>query len=235
MCINFVPATPAQIAKAWLGVLDPPTPTWPEETYPGYDAPIVVRTERGNGVQCVSARFGLTPRWARDAAHAATLSRGTYNARSESVAEKPSFSSPWRERRFALAPMQAFFEPCWEQGSRSVRWRIARADDAPFAVAGLWERWVNPQGGEITTSFTLLTVNADGHALMGRMHRPDEEKRMPVIVPADRYADWLGADLGQAASMMVQTPAEVLIGRPDPKPGAVAQPVDTVPQNLSLF
>ena len=68
MCINFVPATPAQIANAWLGVLEPPAPTWPEETYPGYDAPIVVRSERGDGLQCLTARFGLTPRWARDAA-----------------------------------------------------------------------------------------------------------------------------------------------------------------------
>lgn len=216
-----------------------PANSWPAETYPGYFAPILTRSEGSASVQCLPARFGLMPRWARDAAHATTLSRGTTNARSETVADKPSFSGPWRDLRLALAPMQAFFEPCWEAapglGSRAVRWRIGRADEQPFAVAGLWERWTNPQGGEITTSFTLLTVNADGHALMGRMHRPDEEKRMPVIVPAHRYGDWLHADLGQAAAMMVQTPAGELVGRPDPKAGTAATQLIDVPQNLSLF
>lgn len=234
MCTNFIPADSAQISEIRLNVLTLPSLAWPHETYPGYLAPILVRAKDKNSAECLVAHFGLTPRWARDASHATTLSRGTYNARSETVAEKPSFCSPWRERRWALAPMQAFFEPCWEQGSRAVRWRIARADEKPFAVAGLWERWTNPQDGEVTTSFTLLTVNADGHALMGRMHRSDDEKRMPVIVPASRYGDWLHADLGQATAMMVQTPAEELVGRPDPKSGG-AIPAAEAPQNLSLF
>jgi len=242
LCTNFIPADSAQISEIRLNVLAVPPATWPAETYPGYEAPILIRAEAADGVQCLAARFGLVPRWAKDAAHAAALSRGTYNARSETAFDKPSFSSPWRERRWALAPMQAFFEPCWESatgpGGRSERWRIARADEQPFAVAGLWERWAHPQGNEVTTSFTLLTVNADGHALMGRMHRPDEEKRMPVIVPVDRYSDWLNADLGQAGAMMVQTPAGELVGRPDPRPVARTRQTDEVqpyPQNLSLF
>jgi putative SOS response-associated peptidase YedK len=221
MCTNYIPSARDHIASvAGLGPVQLPAPEvgWPPETYPGYPAPIVL----GNG-QCVVARFGLVPRWCRDARQAATVSRGTYNARSETVASKPSFRTPWRERRFALAPMQQFFEPCWEQahlrGNRPTRWRLGRADDAPFAAAALHECWTDPDSGEQVHSFSLLTVNADGHPLLGRMHRPGDEKRMLVIVPPERCADWLHASVAGAASFMQTTPAALLCGEPaDPTP-----------------
>jgi putative SOS response-associated peptidase YedK len=116
--------------------------------------------------------------------------------------------------------MRSFFEPCWEaaahNGGRAVRWQIARADQAPFAVAGLWERWVSPQDGEVVDSFTLLTVNADGHALMGRMHKPGEEKRMPVIIAEHDYRGWLDATPQSAATWMQAWPASELKGQPAP-------------------
>lgn len=222
MCTNYIPSARDHIASLpGLAPVDLPAPdvAWPAETYPGYAAPIVVGTAHEDATaQCVVARFGLVPRWCSDAQQATTVSRGTYNARSETVASKPSFRSAWAERRFALAPMQAFFEPCWEaahlHGNRPTRWRLARADGAPFAAAALHERWVDPDTGELLHSFSLLTVNADGHPLLGRMHRPGDEKRMLVIVPPMLYRAWLGATLAQAAGFMRTTPAEELTGMP---------------------
>ena len=75
-----------------------------------------------------------------------------------------------------------FCEPSYESG-RAVRWKIELASGDPFGIACLWDRWTDPASGVQSGSFTVLTVNADGHAVTGRMHRPDEEKRMPVIVP----------------------------------------------------
>lgn len=221
MCTNYIPSARDHIATAMGGDLvhgPAPEVTWPSETYPGYGAPIVL----GDG-RCVVAQFGLVPRWCRDARQATTVSRGTYNARSETVASKPSFRAAWRERRFALAPIQQFFEPCWEQahrhGNRPTRWRIGRADGTPFAAAALHERWTDPHTGEQVDSFSLLTVNADGHPLLGRMHRPGDEKRMLVIVPPERCTAWLQTSVADAASFMQTTPAGLLVGEPaDPVP-----------------
>ena len=226
MCTNYTPVTPQHLgALPGLTLRHLPADTWPAETYPGFVAPIVHRGLQGDTVAAV-ARFGLMPRWARDAAHAGVVARGTLNARSESVAEKPSFRQPWRERRFALVPMLDFFEPCWEDaarhGNRSVRWRLHRPDHQPFAVAGLHEHWTDRASGEVVHSFTLLTVNADGHPLLGRMHRPGDEKRTPVLVPPERWQGWLDATPEQAATFMHRTPDELLVGEPAPRGAALA-------------
>lgn len=221
MCANYTPATPRHLlAMPGLQGVVLPAQDWPAETFPGYAAPIIVSAERPGSAEagapvCEVARYGLVPRWCKDGQQAATLSRHTYNARSETVAEKPSYRAPWRERRFALAPMLHYFEPCWETG-QSVRWRIAMATGTPFAAAGLHEQWTDPGSGEIVRSFTLLTVNADSHQLLGRMHRPGDEKRMLVIVPHGAYAQWLHASPAQAVQMMRAAPAERLAGEPAP-------------------
>jgi putative SOS response-associated peptidase YedK len=221
MCTNYTPSSRDRLRAAQLGVAHLPPADWPPEVYPGYEAPIVIRGgapgQHDVAPRCLLARFGLVPRWSRDAAHAKELSRHTTNARSETAAVKPSFRSPWRERHWALAPMENFFEPCWETG-HAVRWRIARADGDLFAAAGLWERWTDPASGEITASFTLLTVNADGHPLMARMHRPGDEKRMPVLLAPGDFDDWLHATDEQAHAMVRGMSAAALTGEPAPRP-----------------
>lgn len=235
MCTNYTPNGRPSFLADWLGVAQLPQQPWPEEVFPGYAAPIVVleagkpghEAGQGDAPQGVVARFGLVPRWCKDAAQAKDMGRRTYNARSETAATKPSFRGPWRDRHWVLIPMDNFYEPCWEDaaahGGHSVRWRIARADAQPFAVAGLWEHWVDPVSGEITASFTLLTVNADGHPLMGRMHRPGDEKRMPAIIAPGQYQAWLHASPDEAHHLLHTTPASDLVGTPAPRTGAAAQ------------
>jgi putative SOS response-associated peptidase YedK len=243
MCTNYVASTRQEIAALRLGVLELPHEDWPDEIYPGYAAPILLRAE-GGGVHCRLARFGLLPRWCKNAAQAHDIGRKTYSARSETASEKPSYRAPWHERQWVLAPMRHFFEPCWEDApghaGRSVRWQIGLADASPLAVAGLWERWTNPEDGAQQDSFTLLTVNADGHAVMGRMHKPGEEKRMPVIIPEPHYAAWLHSTAQDAAQWMRPWPAGSM--RPQAAPRARPVAKATVPpqaqrqgQNLSLF
>jgi putative SOS response-associated peptidase YedK len=239
MCTNYVPSAKAAYLEARLGKLTVPdvaalAPL--AEVYPGYSAPVVLR--RGGASDRLAAlrlaQFGLVPHWCADAAQARDISRKTYNARSETAASKPSFRTAWAARQWVLVPMQCFFEPSWEDaaahGGRPTRWRITRADGQPFAVAGLWDRWCDPATGNVQGSFTVLTVNADGHAVMGRMHRPDEEKRMPVIVPPARYADWLQASPQQAVDFMRAAPAEDLVAAAAPLERAAPE----LP-NLSLF
>lgn len=227
MCTNYTPTSRDRLRAAKLGVDHLPEADWPPEVYPGYEAPILVRGgapgQHDLAPRCVLARFGLVPRWCRDAAHAHELARHTTNARSETASVKPSFRAPWRERRWALAPMESFFEPCWESG-RAVRWRIAVAQADLFAAAGLWERWTDPVNGELTTSFTLLTVNADGHPLMGRMHRPGDEKRMPVLLMPDAFEAWLHATPDGAHALVRQRPAMTLTAEAAPRPAVPRAP-----------
>ena len=108
----------------------------------------------------------------------------TVNARSETIATSPVFKAHGR----SLIPAASFDEPNRETG-RNVWWRFRRADGAPWALAGLWNAWKDPATGEYVESYSMLTVNADGHPLMGRMHRPDpkrppekQDKRSVVVV-----------------------------------------------------
>ena len=144
------------------------------------------------------------PHWAKPG-----LFRYTYNARSETVAAKPSFRSAWRRAQHCIVPAEAIWEPDWRTG-RHVATRITRADGFPMGIAGLWEGRTIEATGEIRFSFTLLTINADDHALMKLMHRPEKEKRMVVILPEDLYDAWLQAPVGSSEEFLRKYPAECL-------------------------
>ena len=242
MCTNYVPSTRQDLAAKLLCVIELPHEDWPDAVYPGYVAPILLRSG-GDSLECRLARFGLIPRWCKNDSQAREISRQTYNARSETALEKPSFQEPWAQRQWALAPMRHFFEPCWEaepgHAARAVRWQIGMADQSDFAVAGLWERWEQASDGAVRESFSLLTVNADGHALMGRMHKAGEEKRMPVIVAEADYAAWLHATPQTAGNWMRAWPQEQMQGQPVQRallPGADVAPATIFPgHNLPLF
>lgn len=209
MCTNYRPGSRDFIAER-LGVgvdFD-----YPEEIYPAYEAPIVVSGTAGRA--CVPARFGLIPPWARDA----KVARSTYNARSETVAEKPSFRHAWRQAQFCLVPLACFYEPSYASG-RPVRWRIARADGNGFCVAGIWETWRAP-GADAVRSFSMLTINADGHRLMNQFHAPGEEKRSVVVVAPDHYDDWLHASPTGARDLLREFDAGAFTASADPRPRA---------------
>lgn len=78
-----------------------------------------------------------------------------------------------------------------------------------MGIAGLWEQWHNP-AGEVVHSYTMLTVNADNHAFMRNYHKPEDEKRMVVILPKGLYMDWLDAPAHTSADFMRQYPADRL-------------------------
>ncbi len=197
MCSNFQPIKRhhANWVKEQFGC-ELPNEEWRPETYPTYPAPFIYLD---NGVpKCELAQFGLVPHWATDKKK---FGLRTYNARSETVAEKPSYRSAWRERRFGLAIMESFYEPNWETG-KAVRWRIKRADAEPIAVASIWERFIDKETGEVIFSFSMLTINADGHEVMKHFHKPEDEKRSIVVFNEKQYQSWLNANHEQARTML---------------------------------
>ena len=140
----------------------------------------------------------------------------TYNARSETVHEKPSYRKAWSERRFGLVIIESFYEPSWETG-KAVRWRIKRADTQPVAVASIWERFIDKETGEIIFSFSMLTVNANGHPVMKHFHKPEDEKRSVVVLNEHEYLPWLNADTNQARSMLNVAADGLLISEAAPR------------------
>lgn len=62
----------------------------------------------------------------------------------------------------------------------------------------------------------MLTINADGHPLMQHFHKPDDEKRMVMILDPDQYQGWLGGSLVSEEDVCRQYPAELLVAQPDP-------------------
>lgn len=85
-----------------------------------------------------------------------------------------------------------------------------------MGVAGLWSAWTSPEG-ERVLSFTMLTVNADGHDVMGRMHRPEDEKRMIAVLAPEQYDAWLAAPVPQMRGYLRCWPSEDLWAVPDPR------------------
>lgn len=196
MCTNFTPTRNKQWVKAHLGV-DLPATGYPAEAYPGFAAPIVVKSNQTGRVACGLARFGLIPAWAKDD----KISRHTYNARSETVREKPSYKNAWKQRRYGIALLDNFYEPSYASG-RAERWKIELITKEPFGIASLWETWTDPTSGEMVTSFTMLTVNADEHPVMKQFHKPGDEKRTPVVLTPNQFDAWLSGDESSAMETM---------------------------------
>ena len=187
-----------------------PTFQYGIENYPGYLAPIQLIALESGEAELREALFGLVPFWSKDD----KASRHTYNARSESIGSKPSYREPWKKRRYALVPMAAFYEPDYETG-KAVRWKIERHDKRAFTAAAIWDYWRKPTG-EGLHSFSMLTINADNHPVMGRFHKPGDEKRSLVIVPPERRDEWLHATAEHANRILLPLPAEEFSSCPAP-------------------
>ena len=152
--------------------------------------------------------FGLVPHWA----DSTKLTKSTFNARSETAAEKPSFRDAWKKAQHCIIPAEAIYEPDWRSG-KAIATRISSTDGSPLGVAGLWSSWKSDKG-EMVHSFTMLTINAASHPLMQNFHKPADEKRMVVILPPERYQDWLVATPADSMGFMLPFAANGLQSEP---------------------
>ena len=220
MCADYTPSRKEQIEVSF-GVCSPQLDL-PPEAWPGYMAPILRASHEAPGeLEIAPAMFGMVPHWADH-----KLARQTYNARTETVVSKPSFRNAWKRKQFCIIPAASFFEPNYETG-KPVRWRIERADGRPVAIAGIWEY----RPADQLLSFSMLTINADGHPLMQHFHKPDDEKRMVMILNPEQYQGWLDGTLATEEAVYRQYPAELLVTQPDPlQPRSRAKvPTSTAP------
>ena len=117
--------------------------------------------------ELLMVRWGLVPYWADDA----KIGNRLINARAETLERTPAFREAFQRRR-CLVPADGFFE--WRKDGKARQpLLVRRKDQAPFAFAGLWERWRQP-GGAVLRSCTIITCPAN--ELVAPIH-----DRMPVI------------------------------------------------------
>jgi putative SOS response-associated peptidase YedK len=153
---------------------------------PTQEVPAVVASNGGRRLEML--RWGLIPSWADDP----EIGSRMINARSETVAEKPSFRRAFKERR-CLIPANGFYEWRKENGGKQPYY-FRMKDGRPFAFAGLWESWDRHGGGEIQ-SCTILTTDAND--LVSEIHH-----RMPVILPQEDYELWLDSTLREPDQLL---------------------------------
>src|SRR5687768_8735432 len=142
---------------------------------PGQVMPVVVNKAGENSLEMM--KWGLVPSWAKDA----RIGNKMINARAETILEKPSFRKPLQSKR-CLVPVSGFYE--WhDTGQGKIPYHIYLKDEPVFALAGLYDIWLDPDGQELDT-YTIVTTSAN--SFMERLHN-----RMPVILPQDREDMWL--------------------------------------------
>lgn len=194
MCNRYVAPDQGDIERFWhIGRQDP----WRGEVsiFPRAQGPFIrpIKDDAGAGAELVVGQWGLIPWFAKTA----KLAYSTNNARSEEIANKASYKLAWQRGQRCIIPAVTFDEPCWESG-KNVWWRFRRKDGAPWGLAGLWNTWADKETGEIVESYTMLTINADDHPIMSRMHRPDpklpadaQDKRSVVAIELADTQTWL--------------------------------------------
>ena len=195
MCVQYLPTVNVDWVKSHFDLALPTTSS--HDVFPTYPGPIILKSHNSERIAIGLARFGLIPSWAK----AIDFGRKTYNARTETVAEKPSYKHAWSKRHFALTLADGFYEPNYESG-KAVRTRIKQSNGEPMAIASIWDTWTEPETGELIVSFSMLTINADAHPMMNRLHKPEEEKRTVIPLRPALFKDWLNATPESAKDLL---------------------------------
>jgi putative SOS response-associated peptidase YedK len=133
------------------------------------------------------ASWGLIAPWSKNSTEALRSQSQAINARSESVYEKPTFRNAFRQRR-CLVPASGYYEWATELGRYKTKQPvfISRDDDKLLAFAGIFDRWISPEG-KICDSVAIITRDAVGD--LAKVHN-----RMPLFLPRERWGSWMDSE-----------------------------------------
>jgi putative SOS response-associated peptidase YedK len=194
VCGRYVLTSPGEVIAEHFGLTAVPAYP-PRYNIAPTQAALVVRETAAGRREAVLLRWGLIPFWAKDPSIGSRL----INARAEGVVDRPAFRAAFRRRR-CLVPADGFFEWRALPGRRKQPYYVRLASGAPFAMAGLWEQWRSPAesgapptagaaplaAGDVIATFTIVTTAAT--TALRALH-----DRMPVIVSATDYDEWLSS------------------------------------------
>jgi putative SOS response-associated peptidase YedK len=149
----------------------------------------VITNEKPESIQMM--RWGLIPFWVKDDDTAMQIRMKTFNARSETIFEKPSFRHAIKKNR-CLVLVDGFYE--WRLvKAKNYPYFIHMADEEPFALAGIWDVWHSKDEELDYTTFSVITTKAN--PLLEKIH--NKKKRMPAILRKKDESGWLNPDIGK--------------------------------------
>jgi len=197
MCANFKPINLIQVAQLGLPMI---SFAYEDEIFPSFQTPLLFSSNQGLEWRLVN--FGLVPKWAEDK----EVAKHTYNARNETVMEKPSFSEAFSKCQFGVIPVSEFYESKYING-KPQRWAVRRKDGQAFYIAALYEI-TRLKSGEIVRSATMLSMDAHHHEMMKDFHEPRTDKRSIVVIPHHRLEEWLALKQPNILSFIEGFPVE---------------------------
>jgi putative SOS response-associated peptidase YedK len=177
MCGRYAFFSPAEAVKRAFALDDFPALEPRYNIAPTQPVP-VLREDQPGRRQVALLHWGLIPSWARDR----SVGNRMINARAETLSERPAYRAAFRRRRCVVLA-DGWYE--WQAvASGKQPWFIHSRDGVPLGLAGLWEAWRDPAGGEPVESCTIVTTDAAGP--LAEIHH-----RMPAVLPTEGLEPWL--------------------------------------------
>ena len=150
--------------------------------------------------------WGLIPSWTKSIREADIIRYKTFNARSETISAKRSFSTAFRSKR-CIVPVKGFYE--WQHaGKNKIPWYIYHFNNEILSMAGIYDNWIESNTGEIFSTFSIVTTEAND--LMANIH--NSGKRMPVILSRTAEKQWISTATSEsdALNILIPCPSDVL-------------------------
>jgi putative SOS response-associated peptidase YedK len=253
MCTRYISPEDREIEAAWyIGARS--AERWIRSMRPLYKGPFMRRARDVTEYERELAvgQWGLIPAFSPSHIPQTKPRKGetkgirlsTFNARYVGIEKKPAFKDAWANGRRCIIPANSFDEPCWESG-KNEWWTFRRADGRPWGLAGLWANWLDYETGEMWESYTMLTMNANLHPIMARMHKPEvdkktkkpleiQDKRSVVAIEQHDFDRWLTCTVEEASEMVQLIPVDRMIAGPAPvvQAGEDAQEPDAEEEGL---
>jgi putative SOS response-associated peptidase YedK len=183
MCFHSKQSKSAQTIEARFKATFEQSNSFVPGIYNGFSFPKtpIITTEKTAIIQMY--HWGLLPYWTIDVA----FRKNTLNAKIETIHEKPSFRDYVQNRCLVL--IDGFYEWQWldEKGKEKQKYLLTMPNEEPFALAGIWNDWVDKSTGELIKTYTILTTEAN--ELMSKIH--NTKKRMPCILSKEDEETWL--------------------------------------------
>lgn len=248
MCTRYISPEEREIEAAWyIGARS--AERWIRSMRPLYKGPFMRRARDVTEYEreLVVGQWGLIPAFSPSHIPQTKPRKGetkgmrlsTFNARFAGIERKPAFKDAWANGRRCIIPALSFDEPCWESG-KNEWWRFQRADGRPWGLAGLWSNWLDYETEIMWESFTMLTLNANLHPIMSRMHKPEidkatkkplevQDKRSIVAIEEHDFDRWLTCTVEEARDMLMLPAMSVIDAGPaadDAAPEAEEEPTE---------
>lgn len=191
MCGRF--ANHVKDMGRWAEVLG----DWPSDiktsynVAPGADIATYISGENSSIADCVAMRWGLVPAWSKSP----QTRYATFNARSETLADKPAYRGAWQQGRRCLIPVAGYYEWHTERGHKQP-WYITAPQGELLVLAGLWEQWSDG----ILRIFSCTVITRPAVEAISHIHA-----RMPLIINPENADTWLSGQLVENEYLLVRS------------------------------